>query len=91
MFKLLKIVGLLPDPTAYEGRVEDAFDLVIPSIPGCGFSGKPTGTGWDPDHIARAWAELMKHLGYTHYVVQGGDWGAPISSAMVRQAPAGLL
>jgi len=64
---------------------------VIPSVPGFGFSGKPTGTGWDPDHIARAWAELMKRLGYTRYVAQGGDWGAPISSAMARQAPAGLV
>jgi pimeloyl-ACP methyl ester carboxylesterase len=60
-------------------------------MPGYGFSGKPTGTGWDPDHIARAWAELMKRIGYTRYVAQGGDWGAPISSAMARQAPAGLL
>jgi pimeloyl-ACP methyl ester carboxylesterase len=60
-------------------------------MPGHGFSGKPSGTGWDPDHIARAWAELMKRLGYTRYVAQGGDWGAPISSAMARQAPAGLL
>jgi pimeloyl-ACP methyl ester carboxylesterase len=64
---------------------------VIPSLPGYGFSGKPEGTGWDPDHIARAWAELMKRLGYTRYVDQGGDWGSPISSAMARQAPAGLL
>ena len=63
----------------------------IPSIPGFGFSGKPTSTGWDPDHIARAWAELMQRLRYTRYVAQGGDWGAPISSAMARQAPAGLL
>src|SRR5262249_4312451 len=73
------------------GGAEDAFDVVIPSLPGYGFSGKPTGAGWDPDHIARAWAELMKRLGYTRYVAQGGDWGAPISSAMARQAPAGLL
>jgi pimeloyl-ACP methyl ester carboxylesterase len=64
---------------------------VIPSIPGYGFSGKPTGAGWDPDRIARAWAELMKRLGYTRYVAQGGDWGAVITSAMARQAPAGLL
>ena len=70
---------------------EDAFDVVIPSMPGYGFSGKPTGTGWNPDRIARAWAELMKRLGYTRYVAQGGDWGSPISSAMARQAPAGLL
>jgi hypothetical protein len=79
------------DPTAHGGRAEDAFDVVIPSVPGYGFSGKPTGTGWDPDHIARAWAELMKRLGYTRYVAQGGDWGTPISTAMARQAAAGLL
>ena len=87
----LKVIGPLTDPTAHEGSAEDAFDVVIPSLPGYGFSGKPTGAGWDPDHIARAWAELMKRLGYTRYVAQGGDWGAPISSAMARQAPAGLL
>jgi pimeloyl-ACP methyl ester carboxylesterase len=87
----LKIIGPLMDPTAHGGSAEDAFDVVIPSLPGYGFSGKPTGAGWDPDHIARAWAELMKRLGYTRYVAQGGDWGAPISSAMARQAPAGLL
>jgi pimeloyl-ACP methyl ester carboxylesterase len=91
VFELLKIIGPLTDPTANGGRADDAFDVVIPSVPGYGFSGKPTGTGWDPDHIARAWAELMKRLGYTRYVAQGGDWGAPISSAMARQAPAGLL
>ena len=87
----LKIIGPLTDPTAHGGSAEDAFDVVIPSLPGYGFSGKPTGTGWDPDRIARAWAELMKRLGYTRYVAQGGDWGTPISSAMARQAPAGLL
>ena len=87
----LKVIGPLTDPTAYGEQPEDAFDLVIPSIPGYGFSGKPTGTGWDPDHIARAWAELMQRLGYTRYVAQGGDWGSPISSAMARLAPAGLL
>src|SRR5262249_3891166 len=81
----------LTDPTAHEGGAEDAFDVVIPSMPGYGFSGKPTGTSWDPDHIARAWAELMKRLGYTRYVAQGGDWGAPISSEMARQAAPGLL
>ncbi len=91
VFELIKIVGPLTDPTAYGGSAEDAFDVVIPSLPGYGFSGKPTGTGWDPDHIARAWAELMKRLGYTRYVAQGGDWGAPVCSAMARQAPAGLL
>ena len=87
----LKIIGPLTDPTAHGGSAEDAFDVVIPSLPGYGFSGKPTGTGWDPDRIARAWAELMKRLGYTRYVAQGGDWGTPISSAMARQAAAGLL
>jgi pimeloyl-ACP methyl ester carboxylesterase len=87
----LKIIGPLAEPTAHGGSPEDAFDVVIPSVPGYGFSGKPTGPGWDPDHIARAWVELMKRLGYTRYVAQGGDWGAPISSAMARQAPAGLL
>ena len=81
----LKIIGPLTDPTAHGGSAEDAFDVVIPSVPGYGFSGKPTGTGWDPDRIARAWAELMKRLGYTRYVAQGGDWGTPISSAMARQ------
>jgi pimeloyl-ACP methyl ester carboxylesterase len=91
VLELIKIIGPLTDPTAHGGNAEDAFDVVIPSIPGYGFSGKPTGTGWDPDHIARAWAELMKRLGYTRYVAQGGDWGAPISSAMARQAAAGLL
>jgi len=91
VFEQLKVIEPLTDPTAHGGRAEEAFDVVIPSIPGYGFSGKPTGTGWDPDHIARAWAELMKRIGYTRYVAQGGDWGAPISSAMARQAPAGLL
>jgi len=87
----LKIVGPLTDPTAHGGSAGDAFDVVIPSIPGYGFYGKPAGTGWDPDRIARAWTELMKRVGYTRYVAQGGDWGAPISSAMARQAAPGLL
>jgi len=87
----LKIVDPLVNPTAHGGRAEDAFDVVIPSIPGYGFSGKPTDKGWDPDRIARAWAELMKRLGYAHYVAQGGDWGTPISSAMARQKAEGLL
>jgi pimeloyl-ACP methyl ester carboxylesterase len=87
----LKIIGPLTDPTAHGGRAEDAFDVVIPSMPGYGFSDKPTDTGWGPDRIARSWAELMKRLGYTRYVAQGGDWGSPVSSAMARQAPAGLL
>jgi pimeloyl-ACP methyl ester carboxylesterase len=87
----LKIIGPLTDPTAHGGSAEDAFDVVIPSLPGFGFTGRPTGTGWDPDRIARAWAELMKRIGYTRYVAQGGDWGSPISSAMARQGAAGLL
>jgi pimeloyl-ACP methyl ester carboxylesterase len=87
----LKVIEPLTDPTADGGRAEDAFDVVIPSMPGYGFSGKPTGTGWNPDRIARAWAELMKRLGYTRYVAQGGDWGSPVSSAMARQSAAGLL
>jgi pimeloyl-ACP methyl ester carboxylesterase len=87
----LKIIDPLTNPTAYGGSVSDAFDLVIPSIPGYGFSGKPTGTGWDPDHIARAWVVLMQRLGYTHFVAQGGDVGALISTAMALQAPPELL
>ncbi|REG45513.1 pimeloyl-ACP methyl ester carboxylesterase [Paraburkholderia sp. BL6669N2] len=91
VFEFTKVIGPLTDPTAYGGSADDAFDLVIPSIPGYGFSGKPKNTGWDPDHIARVWEELMHRLGYSHYVAQGGDWGAPVTSAMARQAPAGLL
>jgi pimeloyl-ACP methyl ester carboxylesterase len=87
----LKVIEPLTNPTAHGGQAEEAFDVVIPSMPGYGFSGKPKGTGWNPDRIARAWAELMKRLGYTRYVAQGGDWGSPVSSAMARQAPAGLL
>jgi pimeloyl-ACP methyl ester carboxylesterase len=91
VFELLKTVGPLTDPTTHSGRAEDAFDLVLPSIPGYGFSGKPRDRGWNPDRIARAWAELMQRLGYARYVAQGGDWGSPVSSAMARHAPAGLL
>ena len=91
IFELLKTVGPLTDPMSHGGGTEDAFDVVIPSIPGFGFSGKPTSTGWGPDRIAQTWAELMKRLGYTRYVAQGGDWGSPISNAMARQAPVGLL
>jgi pimeloyl-ACP methyl ester carboxylesterase len=91
VIELLKIIGRLTDPTAHGGSAGDAFDVVIPSIPGFGFSGKPTSPGWDPEHIARAWAELMKRLGYTRWVAQGGDWGAPITSSMARQGAAGLL
>jgi pimeloyl-ACP methyl ester carboxylesterase len=91
ILELLKTVGPLTDPTLHGGNAEDAFDLVLPSMPGYAFSGKPTDTGWGPDRIAQTWAELMKRLGYTRYVAQGGDWGSPVSSAMARQAPAGLL
>ncbi len=91
VFELLKTVGPLTDPPSHDGHAEDAFDLVFPSMPGYGFSGKPTDTGWGPDRIGRAWAELMKRLGYTRYVAQGGDWGSPVSSAMARQSPIGLL
>jgi pimeloyl-ACP methyl ester carboxylesterase len=91
VIEMLNVVGPLTDPTAYGGSADDAFDLVIPSIPGYGFSGKPTGTGWDPDHVARAWAELMRRLGYTHFVAQGGDWGAIITDLMGAQAPKELL
>jgi len=87
----LKIIEPLTNPTAHGGRATDAFDVVIPSIPGYGFSARPTGSGWGPDRIARAWAELMSRLGYTRYVAQGGDFGAPISHSMARQAPKGLL
>jgi pimeloyl-ACP methyl ester carboxylesterase len=89
--ELLKVVGPLTDPTAHGGSAGEAFDVVIPSIPGYGFSGKPTGTGWGPERIARVWAELMKRLGYTRYVAQGGDWGAPITSEMARQVAPGLI
>jgi len=87
----LKIIGPLTDPTAHGGSVEDAFDVVIPSLPGYGFSGKPTEGGWDPEHIGKAWAELMNRLGYTRYVAQGGDWGSPVTSEMARDAVPGLL
>jgi pimeloyl-ACP methyl ester carboxylesterase len=87
----LKIIGPLTDPTAHGGSAADAFDVVIPSLPGYGFSGKPTGTGWDPSRIARAWGELMQRLGYTRFVAQGGDWGSPVTSEMARTAAPGLL
>jgi pimeloyl-ACP methyl ester carboxylesterase len=87
----LKVIDPLTNPTAHGRSAADAFDVVIPSLPGYGFSGKPTDLGWDPDRIARAWAELMKRLGYIRYVAQGGDWGTPISSAMARQNADGLL
>ena len=91
VLELLKTVGPLTEPTAHGGMAEDAFDLVLPSLPGFGFSGQPTVSGWGLDRIAKAWAELMQRLGYPRYVAQGGDWGSPVSSAMGRLAPAGLL
>ena len=87
----LKIIGPLTDPTAYGGKAEDAFDVVIPSIPGHGFSGKPTELGWNPLRVAQAWIELMKRLGYKKYVAQGGDWGNAISETMALIAPPELL
>ena len=87
----LKIIEPLTNPTAHGGSASDAFHLVIPSMPGYGFSGKPTTTGWDPAHIARAWVVLMKRLGYTKFVAQGGDWGAVVTEQMGVQAPPELL
>ncbi|MCW2963482.1 MAG: Epoxide hydrolase [Actinomycetia bacterium] len=91
VIEMLKVVGPLADPTAHGGSAEEAFDLVIPSLPGYGLSGKPTTTGWDPAHIARAWVALMKRLGYTQFVAQGGDWGAMVTDLMGAQAPPELL
>jgi pimeloyl-ACP methyl ester carboxylesterase len=87
----LKIIKRLTDPTAHGARATDAFHLVVPSMPGYGFSGKPAATGWGPERMARAWAELMSRLGYTRYVAQGGDWGAFVVDQMGLQAPEGLL
>src|SRR5215203_1154758 len=89
--ELLETVGPLTDPTAHGGRAEDAFDLVLPSLPGYGFSEEPTELGWGPGRTARAWAELMRRLGYSRYVAQGGDVGAGVVDAMGRQAPQGLV
>jgi pimeloyl-ACP methyl ester carboxylesterase len=91
VIELLEAVGPLTDPTAHGGRAEDAFDLVLPSLPGYGFSGEPTELGWNVGRVAPAWAELMRRLGYTRYVAQGGDVGAAVTDAMGRQAPEGLL
>jgi pimeloyl-ACP methyl ester carboxylesterase len=91
VIELLEVVAPLTDPTAHGGRAEDAFDLVLPSLPGYGFSGEPSEVGWDPGRVARAWAELMTRLGYSRYVAQGGDVGASVTDAMGRQAPEGLL
>jgi pimeloyl-ACP methyl ester carboxylesterase len=87
----MKIIGPLTDSVAYGGKPEDAFDVVIPSLPGYGFSGKPTATGWDPQRVARSWAVLMNRLGYTRYVAQGGDWGNAVTEQMALQQPAGLI
>jgi pimeloyl-ACP methyl ester carboxylesterase len=87
----LKVIDPLANPTAYGASASDAFDVVIPSLPGYGFSGKPTETGWDPQRVARAWAVLMTRLGYTRYVAQGGDWGNAVTEQMALQTPPGLV
>jgi pimeloyl-ACP methyl ester carboxylesterase len=91
IIELLGVIGPLTDPAAHGGSAEDAFHLVIPSLPGYGFSAEPTEVGWNPGRIAEAWAELMRRLGYTRYVAQGGDVGAIVTDQMGRQAPSGLL
>ena len=91
VIEMLNVVGPLTDPTAHGGDAEDAFDVVVPSMPGYGFSGKPTATGWDSVHIAGAWIALMRRLGYTRFVAQGGDWGAQITDVMGAEAPPELL
>ena len=91
VIELLGTIGPLTDPTAHGGQAEDAFHLVLPSLPGYGFSGEPTELGWDPGRTARAWAELMGRLGYTRYVAQGGDVGAVVTDVMGRLAPQGLV
>ncbi|MFF3128679.1 epoxide hydrolase family protein [Streptomyces sp. NPDC057908] len=91
ILEFLKVIDPLTNPTAHGGRADDAFHLVIPSMPGYGFSERPKSTGWGPDRIARAWAVLMERLGYKHYVAQGGDWGAVISDRMAVQKPVGLI
>src|SRR5205823_11436311 len=91
VIEMLNIVGPLSDPTARGGDAKDAFDVVVPSMPGYGFSGKPSTTGWDPVHIAEAWIALMRRLGYTRFVAQGGDWGAQITDVMGAEAPPELL
>jgi pimeloyl-ACP methyl ester carboxylesterase len=91
IIEMLTVVGPLTDPTAFGGEAEDAFDVVIPSMPGYGYSGKPTTTGWGPVHIADAWFVLMKRLGYERFVAQGGDWGAQITDTMGAKAPPELI
>jgi len=87
----MKIIGPLTDPTTFGGKAEDAFDVIIPSLPGYGFSGKPTATGWDPQHIAKTWVVLMKRLGYTRFVAQGGDWGNAVTEQMALLTPPELI
>jgi Epoxide hydrolase N terminus len=91
IIEMLNVIGPLSDPTAHGGRAEDAFDVVVPSMPGYGYSAKPIATGWDPVHIASAWITLVRRLGYTRFVAQGGDWGAQITDVMGAQAPTELL
>jgi pimeloyl-ACP methyl ester carboxylesterase len=91
VIEMLEVIGPLTDPTAHGGDAADAFDVVIPSLPGCGFTAEPTEVGWDAGRTGQAWAELMGRLGYTRYVAQGGDQGAGVTDAMGRQAPEGLL
>ena len=90
VIEMLEVIGPLTDPTAHGGQAEDAFDVVVPSLPGYGFSDRPTEVGWGAGRTAQAWAELMSRLGYTRYVAQGGDQGASVTDAMARQAPSGL-
>ena len=91
VFEFLGTIGPLTDPVTHGGTAADAFDVVIPSIPGYGFSSRPTAPGWGPEHVAQVWVELMRRLGYTRYVAQGGDWGAVITTELARSAPRGLL
>jgi hypothetical protein len=91
VIELLAVIDPLTNPTAHGGSAADAFDVVIPSLPGHGYSGKPSKTGWGPDRIARAWTELMRRLGYARFVAQGGDWGAIVADVMAVQAPPELL
>src|SRR4029077_18013545 len=91
VIELLEVIDPLTNPTAHGGNAADAFDVVLPSLPGYGFSGKPAGTGWDPICAARAWIVLMKRLGYTRYVAQGGDWGNAVTEQMAMLAPPDLI
>ena len=91
IIEMLEVIAPLTNPTAHGASASDAFHLVIPSMPGYGYSGKPRETGWGPARMAKAWAELMKRLGYTRYVAQGGDWGAVVTDVMATQEPAGLI